>query len=165
MKTLDYQLFDKSSWPAGQWKTEPDKREWQDETTELQCLIVRTKITGVLCGYVGVLPGHVAYELDPSNQLFYINDICPHGGLTYAGKSQGPICHKEKNGKTDDVWWLGFDCDHYGDLAPIQRMHGIDSFFGEHQYYRNIEYVTQECVSLAKQLHSLNQPQLSPNNN
>jgi hypothetical protein len=49
--------------------------------------------------------------------------------------------------------WIGFHCCHALDIAPN---------FGRgkpHQSYRNLEYVTAQCASLAKQLrdyeHSL----------
>ena len=65
------------------------------------------------------------------------------------------ICHVVSNGEPDDVWWFGFDCCHAGDLAP--GMH-----FSERtrtsERYRNISYVTDECIKLANQLARLKTP-------
>lgn len=54
----EYRTIDKSLWNRGQWDNEPDKVQWIDDTTGLDCLIVRTH-RGNLCGYVGVGPDHV----------------------------------------------------------------------------------------------------------
>lgn len=62
MKVMEESLVDKSEWGPGPWQSEPDKRQWQDETTGLPCLIVRGPV-GALCGYVGVPPDHPAYGL------------------------------------------------------------------------------------------------------
>ena len=51
MKTWNW--IDKS-----QWDTEPDKIQWNEESTGLTCLIVRHWNLGHLCGYVGVGPSH-----------------------------------------------------------------------------------------------------------
>jgi hypothetical protein len=48
----------KMEWPAGPWLEEPDKIQWIDEATGLDCLIVRQSESGHLCGYAGVPPGH-----------------------------------------------------------------------------------------------------------
>lgn len=47
----------KLAWGDGAWVDEPDKAQWQDETTGLPCLLVRNP-GGALCGYVGVYPTH-----------------------------------------------------------------------------------------------------------
>jgi hypothetical protein len=43
--------------PAGEWDNEPDKIQWLDEDTGLDCLMVRNHF-GSWCGYVGVTEGH-----------------------------------------------------------------------------------------------------------
>ncbi len=75
-----WQTIDKSEWPDGKWKTEPDKAQWIDEATGLDCLIVRGPL-GSLCGYVGVAPGH------PYHGKSYGDDGCElsaHGGITFS---------------------------------------------------------------------------------
>jgi hypothetical protein len=75
-----------------------------------------------------------------SEENFYNIEV--HGGVTYTGRRE----FKQQNYTADYV--VGFDCGHAGDLAP-----GIKSFYEE--VYRNIEYVSNECKNLAKQLKEL----------
>lgn len=152
MKTIEYRTVDKSPWPRGAWDMEPDKKQWQDEATGLPCLIVRNR-GGALCGYVGVPEGHPLFEKDYGSA-----DVRVHGGLTFADhctkdESQH-ICHKPDEGEPDNVWWLGFDCSHSGDVSPArERFWGGMSSFGES--YRDIHYVESECRDLARQLAAI----------
>lgn len=73
----EYRTIDKSGWRDGAWQNEPDKVQWVDEATGLDCLIVRNG-GGALCGYVGVPEGH------------------PWHGLDYMSCTQRPTC--------DDRW-------------------------------------------------------------
>lgn len=130
----------KASWGDGEWQSEPDERQWQDEVTGLPCLIVRSQ-TGALCGYVGVPHDHPAYGVSYDDV-----DVDVHGGLTFAGDE---IHYQVTENVPDNVWWLGFDCSHFMDFSPAFK------FIGYHQQgtsYRTIAYVTSECQSLAKQL-------------
>ena len=67
-----------------------------------------------------------------------------HGGVTYTGRRE----FKQPNYIADYV--LGFDCGHAGDLVP-----GINNNLAIEYVYRDIEYVTNECKNLAKQLKEL----------
>lgn len=155
---INYHTFDKSEWPAGEWNNEPDKKQWQDKATGYPCLIVRSKITGALCGYVGVPPEHPMYKKDYSD----IDVIDVHGGLTFSARCQEGkdesvgICHIADEGEDeDDVWWLGFDCSHYQDLMPAFETHHVafnTLTRGVDDVYRNMVYVKTEVESLAGQL-------------
>ena len=128
------------------WAGEPDKAQWVDEATDLDCLIVRNRI-GALCGYVGMPPGHPLHGQSHSN--LEALDIDVHGGLTYAGPCQedGDVCHVPELGRPVDVWWFGFDCAHAWDVVPaFVSSHLPDST------YRDIAYVRAECGSLAAQV-------------
>lgn len=61
------------------------------------------------------------------------------------------ICHIPGEGEPDSVWWFGFDCAHAWDISPAtdRNYHGSDS------EYRDFDYVTRECQSLARQLAAL----------
>lgn len=154
----------------GPWQEEPDKAQWIDEATDLDCLIVRNHF-GALCGYVGVLPGHPWHGLDWSNEK--LSDVTVHGGLTFTdscqeGAEDGPgICHIPEPGRPANVWWLGFDTAHAWDLAPgmlehegamLKTLNDLEAYmkrealspFGKK--YRNFEYVQSECADLAKQI-------------
>lgn len=127
-------------WPRGVWDNEPDRKQWEDKETGLPCLIVRNEM-GNLCGYVGVPQGHPYFE---KNYDDIMRPIDVHGGLTYSNHCHGRICHIVSG--EDKVWWLGFDCGHCDDLSP-----GLNFHLGGSSY-RDMDYVTNECTELARQL-------------
>jgi len=152
MKTIEYRTVDKSTWGAGPWQNEPDKKQWLDEETGYPCLIVRNPV-GALCGYVGVSRAHPAFEQD-------YNDVAAdvHGDLTFSGfchepegddHSQG-ICHLTEDGER--VWWLGFDCAHAFDLCPSMAAYMRFMELSAYGAYRDLSYVASEVQSLARQL-------------
>jgi hypothetical protein len=151
MKTL---TFPECRPPAGgAWDDEPDKAQWIDGATGLDCLIVRSRVTGALCGYVGVPPGHPWHGVG-------CDDVVPadvHGGLTFAGSCQegaedGPgICHVPAPGRPADVWWLGFDCAHCDDEMPTLDA-SLPTALRLGGTYRVFDYVRQEVADLAAQL-------------
>ncbi len=150
---------ERREFPPGPWDDEPDKIQWIDPGTDLDCLIVRNPM-GALCGYVGVPPGH------PWHGLGYgeiEDDIDVHGGLTFAAScnENAPeghgVCHVPEPGRPADVWWLGFDCAHSGDVVPIVTQYEQDypvemRFYGRTDAYRDVEYVTGQCQHLAAQV-------------
>lgn len=157
-----WETIDKSQWrERGEWDNEPDKMQWVDENTGFDCLIVRTPNHGALCGYVGVPSDHPCYgkEYDSLQDFFEV-----HAGLTFSGRcrpntdpSRG-ICHSG-NIANKDVWWLGFDCSHSGDVSPAYY-----NFLNEHrQYirdwetYKNLGYVKKEVEKLARQIKDFRQ--------
>jgi len=162
MTYREYTTLDKSNWVPGEWQNEPDKIQWQDEATGLPCLLVRNAHFGNLCGYVGVPKTHPMYgETDH-------DDLSVHGGITFSStcdkgaldEAHG-ICHLPDPGEPDDVWWLGFDCAHAGDVTAISEIYMekelrsmSDSLRG-YGTYRNVEYVKAECARLAQQLHKM----------
>lgn len=139
---------------AGPWAGEPDKAQWVDEATGLDCLVLRNHMWA-LCGYVGLPPGHPAHGVD-------YGDVEPepdvHGGLTFSdfcqeGAPEGHgICHIPEPGRPERIWWLGFDCGHAFDLHPRLVLYGEDLHGGT---YRTFDYVRGECSLLATQLHNL----------
>lgn len=154
--------------PVGPWTDEPDKIQWIDAETGLDCLIVRNPL-GALCGYVGVPPGHPLYEVDcePAYEQAYERgvDLHVHGGLTFAdrcapGEPVEGICHVAASGATAEPWWLGFDTAHCGDLTPLSSildeivvpMMGIQCGPSRNDTYKDVAYVKHECATLAKQL-------------
>ena len=134
------------AYPPGPWKDEPDKVQWIDEATNLDCLIVRGPL-GALCGYVGMPPDHFLHGLD-----YNAPDVDVHGGLTYANSCMendpDSICHIPEEGRPADVWWFGFDCSHAGDLVPSMQF----TFSYGPEYYRDMEYVKAEVTKLAAHL-------------
>jgi len=130
--------------PDGPWQGEPDRLEF--EHAGMPCLLLRNSSW---CGYVGVPPGHPWHGRDYDEVLPY-PDV--HGGLTYAASCNGLICHVPKPGESDDVWWLGFDCAHSGDLClyslVLDRPRGYET-------YRDIGYVRRETERLAEQVKAV----------
>lgn len=142
----------------GPWENEPDKAQWIDPATDLDCLAVRNHM-GNWCGYAGVLPGHLWHgkqydEVDPHPEV--------HGGLTYSdfcmeGAEDGPgVCHVPAPGRPAKVWWLGFDCGHHMDVIPRFIEQGypelaLGSYLPE---YRTFEYVQEQCAHLASQIQA-----------
>ncbi len=136
----------------GEWHSEPDKAQWIDGGTQLDCLAVRNRL-GSWCGYVGIPVGHPYYGLGPGEIAVEV-----HGSLTYAAPCEEGalpghgICHIPEQGRPDNVWWLGFDCGHWNDLQPgmpLCRGMTLPDFGG---VYRNLEYVRAMCAVLAIQL-------------
>lgn len=145
MKT--WQTVNRSKWQKNMVSDkEPDKAQWIDEKSGLDCLIVRNHIGG-LCGYVGVPPTHKYYELSYDEV-----DADVHGGLTFSNfcdpseKEDTNICHTGDIANPK-VWWLGFDCVHGGDDYPTEHFNFPDNV------YRNFEYVKTEVEKLAEQLN------------
>ena len=147
------QAIDKSAWGAGPWQDEPDRVEFVH--AGFACLANRRgDELGHWCGYVGVPREHPAY-----GKSYNDVDVEVHGGLTYAAKCEGEICHVPAPGMPDDVWWLGFDCAHAGDLGPGLRatLRSLDvpenPFFRD--VYRDLPYVRREIEQLAEQLAAM----------
>ena len=105
MKTTDpKQVHDKSLWPDGPWKAEPDRGDWEEQG--YACSIRRMPLSGHLCGYVGVPQGHPWFGADYN--LLY-DECSVHGALTFSG----PLPDADP-----DLWWVGFDCAHMSDFSP-----------------------------------------------
>lgn len=146
----------------GPWDDEPDKVQWVDADTGLDCLAVRNHL-GAWCGYVGVPKGHRFHGLDHDKIEGYVS---VHGGLTFAdacdenAEEGHGICHIPLPGRPDDVWWLGFDCGHFMDLQPVFAARERKLFGGGRPeaygvaapVYRTLDYVQAECAHLADQL-------------
>lgn len=144
--------------PAGEWDSEPDKVHWIDSESDLDCLLHRGG-QGAWCGYVGVPAGHPAFQ-----KAYDDVNVEVHGGLTYAdfcsvapdGKEhpEEGICHVPVGGRPHRVWWLGFDCNHGGDLAPASlRFDDLPSTFAG-EVYRTRAYAERQVTILARQLAS-----------
>lgn len=126
----------------GPWVGEPDRLEWRHRG--FPCLMLRgNPRLGAWCGYVGVPPGHPWYgDSEP--------ECAVHGSVTYASKCAGHVCHVPQPGESDDVWWVGFDCGHAGDIVP-----GMQLEPGGRDSYKTVAYVRAECEQLADQAASL----------
>lgn len=170
--TEQYQQHpDRAAWPDGPWTAEPDKVVWRDETTGLDCMVVRGPI-GALCGYVGVKADHpwhrkgYSEHIGPDDCAEYADGfgwcyehspdglVNVHGGLTFSdachedGDRATSICHLADDGQP--VWWFGFDCAHVGDLHPYDQKYHRPHV--RSLTYRDLPYVVAEVRGLAAQL-------------
>jgi len=147
----------------GPWWDEPDKVQWVDRATGLDCLINRNQM-GAWCGYVGLPPGHPWRGAGTYDQI----NATVHGGLTYGPRpcdEEAPeghgICHVPFPGRPADVAWLGFDCGHAFDLSPVMATLYDDEELFPHprasraewmrEVYRDEAYVRREVEHLAAQ--------------
>jgi hypothetical protein len=99
-QTREYLRVNRQDWPSGPWDGEPDKVQWVDADTGLDCLMVRNG-GGAWCGYVGVAEGHRFFGIDysqcaqqPPCEESYCDHtpgsaLSVHGGLTFAD-----FCHE-----------------------------------------------------------------------
>jgi hypothetical protein len=154
----------------GPWTSEPDKALWIDPATGLDCLAHRNQM-GAWCGYVGVPPGHPWHGREP--HCVPLSRVWAHGGVNFAGPDRAGAAHAYGltggPDRSDDLWWVGFDCGHADDLAPglLAALHqadplcyplsgrpspGLRSIF-DSQSYRTFEYVINEVQRLAAQAH------------
>jgi len=137
----------KKQWGPGPWQDEPDELFWRDAATGLPCAIVRnTEVSGCLCGYVGVPPGHPLFGLSYGDKLplqpgdlerlsIEKSGAIPLFLAMLSGEHErgtievgmalqvhGGVTwareHCPMEGVPGGRWWFGFDCGHAGDLAP-----------------------------------------------
>lgn len=116
------------------------------------------------CGYVGVPKSHPDYKksYEQIESKYYA-----HGGITYSD-------FINRIGlQTDDLWYFGFDCGHFGDRYAVDEaveygltvdLRKVETFRQLNEVMKHCEsrfvvtndcskdYVIEECISLAEQL-------------
>jgi hypothetical protein len=144
-------LIDKTGWPPGPWHDEPDRVAWVDKTTGYHCLILRSEVSGALCGYVALSPQHPLWGLDYEDI-----DVQVHGGLTWANP---PDEFREQG--SPDLWWVGFDCSHAFDRMPgieaavrEARQRTLDQFAARADELSDAEqHDFQQLIELGDRIH------------
>ena len=164
----------------GPWDDEADKVAWIDDETGLGCIMLR-QADGTISGYVGVGPEHPlfgfrkdAVPVDVSNAahggVTYARacEANRFGRVTSGSsrKERYTVCHTswvrtvpdyrtvqttEDEFGHEDLWWLGFDTSHPGDLVPKARHR--EQRKGD--VYRDQGFVYANCIALARRLRSL----------
>jgi hypothetical protein len=138
------------------WETEPDKLDWVHEPTRYKCKIRRHHYSLHLNGYVGIPYGHVWYGQNYNDTTLPEPGV--HGGVTFTGRML------ETKGRA--VWWVGFDCGHASDMSPGVVMQLLNTkyedtatlhLFDKYTEYRDIDYVRNQCNTLAENLYRLNE--------
>lgn len=136
---LRYEVYPNRDLPPGEWTNEPDKIVWYFPQYNLMGMIVRSKRSGHLCGYIGVPEGHSLHGLHYNEASGSV-----HGGWTYGNSCGGHICHDALPGEPEHVYWFGFDCAQSEDLSPkLPYTTGT---------YKNIYYVAKELAEVAPEL-------------
>jgi len=167
------------------WKHEPDEHRWTDSASGYQCLVVRVKELGTLCGYVAVPQTHPWYGL-PYNAIVRIPDRLleqKRGEHEYnlmalaASIMRGKRVRRDGieitnalavhggvtfSGFIEDFYCFGFDCCHAGDLVPEWPKIAMEIEIPEKikdtietGEYRTIRYVMEQCAKLAAQLKEI----------
>lgn len=130
----------------GEWDDEPDLVEF--EYLGFPCKIVRNP-EGILLGYVGVKKGCPLFE---KPQVEIDEALSMYGGCTYSGFKDEPETDQACFFKHKNIFWIGFDCWHFGDCMP-EYMHLLKSRSKIYQSnYKNIQFVTDELKNLCEQL-------------
>jgi len=84
-----------------------------------------------LCGYLGVPKCHPWFGLTTDSDI----RIRVHGGITFPWPEYIPDENFPHNLEGLDIWWIGFDCNHFPDQANP----------------KSLIYVQQELKELAEQ--------------
>jgi hypothetical protein len=115
------------------WDSEPDLLMFK--ALGYECQVARHMDLRHLCGYILVNANHPWFGKDYND----LSDVDVHGGLTFSR-------HLTETSK------FGFDCSHLGDLVPnLPPMGGNDNLFNDSDVYRDMGYVVNELIKLARQ--------------
>lgn len=149
------------------------KREYIVERDFIECgfrCVVVGHSMGHRCGYLAIPQGHTLYGKDYDDIYVEV-----HGGLTYSNESDEynyPVETDEK------VWWIGFDCGHFGDgkdyklveslifkiedererqraIEHFKFMKELDKRYPDDSKVRTAEYVENELKNLAAQVQNI----------
>ena len=162
---------------SGPWDGEADKVGWVDAETGFGCIMLR-QANGTLSGYVGVGPEHplFGFSLDalPVALAASVHGGITYARACevnrFAREADGKpraerytVCHvtrvrmvqdyrtvqttKDEFGH-EDLWWLGFDTDHPGDLVPK----GYRASRRRDDVYRDQAFVYAHCIELARRM-------------
>lgn len=152
-----------------EWENEPNELAFFDKITGYQCYIKRRMNDSYiyLCGYVKIEENHPFHGLQYDNQLmissrkmitiknktYFVDEyedrdyetpstlLDFYRGITYSDFDDGSFLPKG--------FWYGFTCSHSGDL------YRLEDFGNKTLTYRNIEYVKNECLLLARKLKEM----------
>jgi len=84
------------------------------------------------CGYVGVPKSHPFY-----GEMYENIPVECHGCLTYSDSSLISV-------ESEGIWWIGFDCAHWGDKPDFDK--GLEYFSDSPQHIRLIESMRDSFV-------------------
>lgn len=130
------------------WKLEPNYLNFIIDGFD--CIINRVAPVGHLCGYVAVPLKHPAAQEEDAYSL----DLHVHGGITFSQVGMKDSMFYPKNKSGHNLFWIGFDCAHYGDMTPqLYKITGLQ----QSGTYRTVAYVRKEIENLVRQLKEMQQ--------
>lgn len=145
----------------GPWTNEPGVGDTVFTSYKGRMFHCQRNFLGAWCGYVEATPQEAADS----------KDLHVHGGVTFAGDmSHGRLELKNALGS-----WIGFDCNHALDMAPLggssyliqniidkntlprEAISELEKLLKDNSYlykqvYRTLEYAQNECRKLIDQL-------------
>lgn len=105
-------------------------------------IVYQHPISGHLNGYV---------LLNPEDHIEDILDIECHGGITFEGDLAEIIPVQPGN-------WIGFDCNHLGDMTPFLNEHfaarGYEFGVDYNEIWRDPDFVEENCKQIIDQLEN-----------
>lgn len=126
------------------------------EGTPTPSVIVRHPDSGTWNGYVSIPEGHRYHGKDIRDWVAQVTEcgnivtrtmgeaFTVHFGVSYSG---GDLPTFSYDIDIEGNWWIGFDCNHYTDLAP-NYIHGEVSDY----VYRTEEFAEEHTRSLSEQV-------------
>ncbi len=90
---------------------------------------------------------------DPRTERY---TVC-HVTVTRVVRSYRTVQATKDEFEHEDLWWLGFDTDHIGDLVP----NGYDRNYRKDDTYRDQAYVYGQIVAFARRLKDIGSPERS----
>ena len=126
--------------PWHQFNLENPDGFYSKEYSNHEFVVYQHQLSGHLNGYV---------LLNPENHIEDIMNIKCHGGITFEGNLAEIIPVQAGN-------WIGFDCAHYGDLAPFYKEKlaalGFDFGVSYEEIWRDPDFVEENCKQIIDQL-------------
>jgi hypothetical protein len=145
------EFFSKQGFPPGKWINEPDLCYWE---SKLPCLALRDMGMGIWKGFVGLDESHPYYG-KPIDELIKIPEameifFAVYGGLSGAGRLPAKYKEYAKN-----LWWIGVETSHGGDLMPLLKLEGTDPDMAKMlsgQTYKDLRFIRKETNKLSSYL-------------
>ena len=121
-----------------------------------RCVIIGQRM-GHRCGYIEIPKEHKLYGKD-----FREIDIDVHYGWTYSAYTRNDYPAKSDK----DIWWIGFDCNHFGDAKDIELIKSFAKDEMTESYIemaeilsggvvRSLEYIENELINAVKQIKDM----------
>jgi hypothetical protein len=142
----------KRNFPEGSWLSEPDICSWDHK---LPCLALRDMQLGIWKGFVAIDGYHPFYgqciddllNVPAALEIFF----CVHGGLSMSGRLPAKYKKYAKN-----LWWIGMETSHGGDLMPLLKLEGEDvNNPTSSQTYKDLRFIRRETNKLASLLSKI----------